>query len=269
MGHVEWVTHVRGRLPAPGRITHHPDTHDEVGGGGAITAVQVARLGGSCLFLTAVGDDALGVRAVADLEALGVTVRAARRPPPHTRALSAVGPDGDRAIAVLGTPLHPVPEDDLGWDDLADCDAVYFTGRDPGTLAPARAAAVLVVAARRWKVLAAAPGVHPDVLVGSTDDPDERLDRVALPDPAVVEVWTHGPHGGRWQGPGRGGGWAAAAPPGPVRDSYGCGDCFAAGLTVGLARGYPIAGAVGLGARCGAAVITGPGGLAAQRVERG
>jgi ribokinase len=52
-------------------------------------------------------------------------------------------------------------------------------------------------------------------------------------------------------------------------DSYGCGDSFAAGLTVGLARGLDLEEALALGARCGAHCLTGRGALAAQLDERG
>ena len=52
--------------------------------------------------------------------------------------------------------------------------------------------------------------------------------------------------------------------PGPIVDTYGCGDCFAAGLTFGLARGGSIEDAVALAARCGAAVMTGRGPYSAQ-----
>jgi ribokinase len=44
-----------------------------------------------------------------------------------------------------------------------------------------------------------------------------------------------------------------------VEDTYGAGDCFAAGLTYGLASGAEPMEAVALAARCGAAVITGRG----------
>jgi ribokinase len=50
-------------------------------------------------------------------------------------------------------------------------------------------------------------------------------------------------------------------------DSYGCGDSFAAGLTVGLARGLPLEAALELGARCGATCLTGRGGLVPQLRE--
>ena len=51
----------------------------------------------------------------------------------------------------------------------------------------------------------------------------------------------------------------AAPLPGPVRDAYGCGDSFAAGLTYGLGAGLAMPDALELGARCGAACLTGRG----------
>jgi Fructose-1-phosphate kinase and related fructose-6-phosphate kinase (PfkB) len=69
-------------------------------------------------------------------------------------------------------------------------------------------------------------------------------------------VTTAGGLGG-WIRPG--GPFRAAPLPGPVSDAYGCGDCFAAGLTYGLALGKPVDEAVALGAQCGAAVLTGRG----------
>ncbi len=61
-----------------------------------------------------------------------------------------------------------------------------------------------------------------------------------------------------------GGPFRAAPLPGPVQDAYGCGDCFAAGLTFALAEGRPVDEAVAFGARCGAAVLTGRGAYAGQ-----
>jgi ribokinase len=48
-------------------------------------------------------------------------------------------------------------------------------------------------------------------------------------------------------------------PAGPVEDAYGCGDCFAAGLTYALGRGLATPDALALAARCGAAALTGRG----------
>lgn len=261
VGHTEWVTHCRGPMPRPGRITHLVDPLDEPGGGGAVAAAQVALLGADCLFLTALGEDALGERAARELADLGVDVRAAPRPT-QTRALSSVDADGDRAIAVVGERHHPEPGDPLPWDQLGLVDAVYATGRDAQVLRLCRRAPVLVVMGRRWRVLAES-GVACDVLVGSANDPEESPPPGAItPAPRVV-VATDGTRGGEvrpeggpaWR-------WQPQPPPGPAVDSYGCGDAFAAGLTVGLAGGAPLAEAVALAARCGASAVTGRGGLA-------
>jgi ribokinase len=79
-----------------------------------------------------------------------------------------------------------------------------------------------------------------------------------------VLVATQGADGGHWrEGDGRPrnrGRWAAATPPGPVRDSYGAGDSFAAGFSFGLAAGGSIADAAATGARCGALLLTRVGG---------
>ncbi len=74
-------------------------------------------------------------------------------------------------------------------------------------------------------------------------------------------VTTAGSLGG-WVRPG--GPFRAAPLPGPVEDAYGCGDCFAAGLTFALAEGRPMEEALALAARCGAAVLTGRGAYAGQ-----
>ena len=60
VGHVEWVEcAVVDRVPLAGEITHADETFEIAGGGGAIAAVQLARLAGECTFYTALGDDAL------------------------------------------------------------------------------------------------------------------------------------------------------------------------------------------------------------------
>ena len=43
--------------------------------------------------------------------------------------------------------------------------------------------------------------------------------------------------------------------PGPLQDTYGAGDSFAAGLTFGLAQGLSADDALALGARCGAQAL--------------
>jgi ribokinase len=119
---------------------------------------------------------------------------------------------------------------------------------------------VLVATARELTTLRRA-AVQVDVLVGSGEDAAERFESGELePEPDIV-VTTAGALGG-WIRPG--GPFRAAPLPGPVSDAYGCGDCFAAGLTYGLAVGKPVDEAVALGAHCGAAVLTGRGAYGQQ-----
>ena len=257
VGHVEWVEFARvDHVPAPGEIVQALETWEEPAGGGAVAAVQLANLGGSCLLFTALADDELGRRSREELEALGVTVHAGHTPGRQRRALTHVDEDGERTITLLGQKLRPSGEDGtLPWEELARCDAVYFTGGDVAALRAARRARVLVATSRELPTLQRA-GVQVDVLVGSGEDAAERFEPGELePEPKIV-VTTAGQLGG-WIRPG--GPFRAAPIPGPVSDAYGCGDCFAAGLTYGLALGEPVDEAVTLAARCGAEVLTGRG----------
>jgi ribokinase len=175
---------------------------------------------------------------------------------PQRRALTHVDEGGERTITVLGDKLLASGDDgSLPWEELRRCAAVYFVSGDVAALLAARHSAVLVATARELPTLRRA-AVPVDVLVGSGEDAAERFESGELePSPQIV-VTTAGALGG-WIRPG--GPFRAAPLPGPVSDSYGCGDCFAAGLTYGLALGKPVDEAVALGARCGAAVLTGRG----------
>jgi ribokinase len=257
VGHVEWVEFARvDHVPAPGEIVHALETWEEPAGGGAVAAVQVANLAGSCRFFTALADDDLGRRSREELEARGVTVHATQAPGTQRRALTHVDEHGERTITVLGDKLLPSGEDaSLPWEELRRCAAVYFVSGDIAALRAARHCPVLVATARELATLRRA-GLEVDVLVGSGEDAAERFETGELePEPGVV-VTTAGQLGG-WIRPG--GPFRAAPIPGPVSDAYGCGDCFAAGLTYGLAAGKPVDEAVAIGAQCGAMVLTGRG----------
>ena len=58
---------------------------------------------------------------------------------------------------------------------------------------------------------------------------------------------------------------AAVAPPGPIVDTTGAGDCFYAGLIAGPARGLPLAKAGRIAAAAGACCVTGLGASAGMR----
>jgi ribokinase len=257
IGHVEWITFgAADRPPTQGDILHLKDPYEVPAGGGAVSAVVLARLGAQVTFFTALGDDRIGRESERQLRAQGLELRAARRPRPQTTGLTVTDPDGERTIFVIGPNAHPVIEDDLGWDDLAGMDAVYFTGDDPRTLVAARAARAVVSTARRLPAVIASR-VRLDALVGSGNDEEERIDADALPVAPRVIVETDGRHGGRWRADdGRSGSWEPLPLPGPVRDAYGAGDSFVAGVTYGLAAGWGMDEAVRLGARCGAEAVT-------------
>ena len=257
VGHVEWVEFARvEELPSAGEIVHARESWAEAAGGGAVAAVQLVNLAGSCLFFTALADDELGRRSKTELEERGVTVHAGHASGTQRRAFTHLDDGGERTITVLGEKLRPSGEDaSLPWEELARCDAVYFTGGDIAALRAARRAKCLVATSRELPTLRSA-GVEIDVLVGSGEDASERFEPGELaPEPSIV-VTTAGGLGG-WIRPG--GPFRAAPLPGPVADAYGCGDCFAAGITYGLGRSLPVDEAVAIGARCGAAVLTSKG----------
>jgi len=188
-------------------------------------------------------------------------VHAAQAGQPQRRAFTYVDADGERTITVLGPKLRPSGEDaSLPWEQLARCDAVYFTGGDVAAVHAARRAKVFVATSRELATLhrAAEPL---DALIGSGEDVGERLDAVELDPPPRLLVSTAGPLGG-WVRPG--GPFRAAPIPGEVEDAYGCGDCFAAGFTYGLGAGWPVEEAIALAARCGATVLTGRGAYGRQ-----
>ena len=68
-------------------------------------------------------------------------------------------------------------------------------------------------------------------------------------------VETRGARGGAWWGESEGS-WEAVPPDGESRDSYGCGDSFAAGFTFGLASRASVSEAAAIGARAGARCLT-------------
>jgi ribokinase len=270
VGHVEWIEFARvERVPVAGEIVHALDAWEEPGGGGAVAAVQLAKLAGDCLFLTALGDDEVGRRAYEELGRLGVRVEVAWRPEAQRRAFVYVDSGAERTITVIGERLGPSADDPLPWHELAGVDALYFTAGDSGAVQAARAARTLVSTPRGLEALAEA-GVQLDALVSSSKDKGERYEPGDLEPPPLIVARTAGPAGGSFEtADGRSGSWQAAPLPGPPADAYGAGDCFAGGLTFGLGDGRSIEDALALGARCGAACITGKGPYSGQLTAPG
>jgi ribokinase len=257
VGHVEWAEFLRvPNLLQAGEITHITDRWETPAGGGAVTAVQLARLAGHATLFTALGDDELGHRAADELRRLGLDVRATfREGQPQRRVIVHLDPTGERTITVIGDRMGPRGDDPLAWPDF-DFDAVYFTAGDVGAALAARRARVLTATARALATLREAH-VQLEALVRSDLDVGERYEEGDLMPPPELVVATERSAGGRWETrDGKRGHYDAVEPPGPILDTYGCGDAFAGGLTAGLGAGLDVGAALDLAARCGAWVAS-------------
>src|SRR5204863_5693173 len=160
-------------LTVAGEIIHARVAWEEVGGGGAVAAVQLLKLAGEVTFCHALGDDHLGHRAASDLRSMGLRVEATFRQTPQRRALTFTDAAGERTITVIGDRLGPRADDPLAWELLGGVDAVYFTAGDDAALRLARRAGMLVATSRVLAHLAGA-SVALDALVGSRRDAAER-----------------------------------------------------------------------------------------------
>jgi ribokinase len=251
VGHVEWTEFALvDHVPGPGQIAHATEHWSGPAGGGSVVAAQLTKLAGGCDFFTALGDDELGHASVHRLEELGITLHVewfART----RRALTLVDEHGERTITTIGPKLRP-----NGPLPLDVHDTVFFVAGEPEALRSARAAGFLAATPRELPTLLAG-GVRLDLLVGSATDPGERYEKGL---DAGLVVRTEGVSGGT-AGDRR---YEAAPPSGPIVDTYGAGDSFAAALRFALARGDALDQALDLAARAGAAVVTGTGPYAAQ-----
>ena len=184
---------------------------------------------------------------MSQLEDRGVRVHVAWRDQPTRRAVTFLEPGGERTIITLGERLQPRGSDELEWERLADAHSVYFTAGDGGALRPRSPVAV------RRRLAAGQVRAREPTVRGCTRWCSARATRTRAPGRTRVAsharllVATEGDRGGRWWGESEGR-WAAAPLPGPPRDTYGCGDSFAAAFTLGLGRGDSIADAARLGA---------------------
>jgi ribokinase len=242
VGHTEWTELVEVEaLPGPGQIAHGRESWAGPAGGGSVVAAQLARLSGACDYFTALGDDDLGRRSLGLLAALGVNVHEQRFGATR-RAFTHVDAHGERTITTVGPKLRP-----RGPLPLAGYDAVFFVAGEREALRSARAARFLAATPREVPTLLEA-AVPLDLLAGSATDPGERYEGGL--DVAVV-VLTEGARGGTANGRR----FDAAPLAGPVVDTYGAGDTFAATLCFALARGDELEPALDEAAREAAAVL--------------
>ena len=175
------------------------------------------------------GNDEIGRETTRRLADLGVDLHVRTEPVASRRAWTHVDAHGERTITLLSEKLQP-----RGPLPLDGYDAVFFTAGDVEALRSARRARFLAATPRESATLRAA-GCPLDLLVGSLNDPGERVDGTI--DAALV-VQTDGPNGSLVNGER----FPAAPLPGTLVDTYGAGDSFAAALCFALARGDALTG---------------------------
>ena len=219
VGHVEWIESLKSAMPKPGEIVHVTEWWEDVGGGGSVAAVQLAKLaGGAEFYMRWPRTRGAGVQAAA--RGAGVTVYAAPRPGEHRRGFVHLDGEHERTITILGERIAPHGDDDLPWENLAQTDAVYFTA---ATSARSRTPRTARRHAARLRHTLAAASVKLDVLVQRPASSRPRMcstRRRLRGRPARTR---------RWWGGGRttDGHLEAAELPGEPKDSYGAGDSFA------------------------------------------
>jgi ribokinase len=246
VGHVEWVSFVRvDRYPERGGLEQGTREAEHAGGGAVVAAAVLAELGAEVEFFCAPGDDERGHAAMDELRERGITVHPAWRAQPTRYVFTLLDGGGERTIVTVGERLAPRGDDELDWDRLAAVDGVYVTAGDAGAIARARRAPVVTASPRAGEPV---DGVTIDAMIFSAHDEHERRWAQPWEGRTRLMVATEGATGGRWWGESEGR-WPAVEPPGPVRDSYGAGDSFAAGFTFALAAGEDLAGAARVGAR--------------------
>src|SRR5204862_2564150 len=109
---------------------------------------------------------------------------------PQRRVVVHVDDRAERTITVIGDRMGARRRDPLGWEELAEFDAVYFTAGDVGALRAARKARILTATARAMETLKGS-GVRLDALVLSGKDAGERYTQGDL-DPVPDLVVTTG-----------------------------------------------------------------------------
>lgn len=254
VGHVEWVDFLPvPHLPRPGELLHSEGAFGRPAGGGGVACGVLAQAGAEVELYCALGRGEHAQATRSQLHGRGVRVHDAARQQPMRRAIALLEPGGDRLIVTVGERLQPAGSDPLPWASLRATDAVYFTAGDASALEHSRSARVLVATPRAGNALSSGPVL--DALVYSAHDEYESRTAERLSGCARILVATDGARGGSWTGASSGY-WTASTPPGPIRDSYGCGDAFAAVLAFALGAGETLQSAVALGARWGARMLS-------------
>ena len=256
IGHIEWVTFLKvDQLPIAGQISHAKDCLEEAAGGAAVAAVQMARLiNGPVDLITSLGKDTYGEKCYERLTKLGLNLKVAWREKSTRKGISLISKDGERAITVVGERLQPIASDDLPWNDMKNYDGIFVTATDKEGLRLARKARFLAATPRTGKNILEISKVKLNALIGSGLDPGERINYEKLMHKPDIYIATEGKSGGRIYP--KNFKYNSIKPSSKEIDSYGCGDCFAGGVTTALSARLNLDQAINIGAYCGAECST-------------
>lgn len=280
------------RLPNEPRIETHanPDPQMHGGGSAANTAAALARLGLSCRFVGAVGDDSFGRFAVDSLARAGVDTRAVATTTdaPTVAVIAVVQPGGDRLIYVWPPTggAHGALERDAAVAALEGATWLHVSGICL-RVAPARDAVLAAMEEARLKgvpvsfdlnlrlenwgwdddfaATVEAAVDNSDVVLGAASDEVGALAGTTDPIAAAASLAGHdrvvvarlGADGAVASSPG-----GSVMVPGfvvPVVDTVGAGDAFNAGFIAARLRGLDISGAVVWGNAVAGLTVSGRG----------
>ena len=256
IGHVEWVTFLKvDQLPLAGHISHAKDCFEEPAGGAAVAAVQMSRLiNGPVDLITSLGKDSFGEKCYERLTELGLNLKVAWREKPTRKGISLISKDGERAITVIGDRLQPIASDNLPWNEMKNYDGIFITATDKEGIRLAREAKFLSATPRTGKKTLKNSKVKINALIGSALDPGEEINHDELIPKPDIYIATKGKSGGTIFPYNQS--YKSITPSSKEIDTYGCGDCFAGGVTTALSANLNLNQAIKIGAYCGAECST-------------
>ena len=255
IGHIEWVTFLKvDHLAQAGIISHASKEVQLPAGGGAVTAIKLAKLTKRKVdFYTALGKDELGIKCSKILKNYNLNLYIGWKDDPTRRGISMIDHEGERAITVIGKRVQPSIQDDIPWGLLGDYDGIFITACDRFILNECGKAKKVIATPRVGLEVLNKTDTQLHALIGSNLDPTEKkiLDRISKKPQLLIK--TEGENGGNYH---PGGEFKPVKVRKALVDTYGCGDSFAAGVTAGLAADYSAKESILIGAKCGAECAT-------------
>ena len=220
-----------------------------------VAAVQMSRLiNGPVDLITSLGKDSFGEKCYERLTELGLNLKVAWREKPTRKGISLISKDGERAITVIGDRLQPIASDNLPWNEMKNYDGIFITATDKEGIRLAREAKFLSATPRTGEKTLKNSKVKINALIGSALDPGEEINHDELIPKPDIYIATKGKSGGTIFPYNQS--YKSITPSSKEIDTYGCGDCFAGGVTTALSAKLNLNQAIKIGAYCGAECST-------------